>query len=159
MKKLIETRVLELIKLAEHRYARTFYKPSIEFFDNSLLLGTYGVLTNKLRFNESLPKETLLKDVEHQVAHMLCAFLYPIASQKHGSEFQQILQDITLVPLKIAETIVATSIKRTKTRYIYYCANCSNTLELTKHKHDRYVSESCNCGAIFLFTGNTRKFK
>lgn len=159
----IVSRVHFYISEANKIWNQKLDMPEVTFYTKGASAGLAKFISHELSFNEVLAKEntdTFENTIIHEVAHLVTFRVYPNAKQKHGPEFREVCQTLggsgnTYHTYDVSSV----AIKRTKTRYIYVCRDCSFKYELTKQKHDKAYLYRCKCNGVISFTGDIRRFK
>ena len=137
--------------------------PEVTFYSKGASAGVARFMAHEVSFNEVLAAEnpdTFENTIIHEVAHLVTFRLYPLAKQKHGPEFKEVCQTLGGSGSTYhTYNVDSVAVKRTKTRYIYVCLDCSTKFELTKQKHEKVHLYKCKCNGKLNFTGDIRKFK
>ena len=154
----LRSQVLSCYATAEQYYLKSFQRPEVLINLRGRSAGIAELQSNRLRFNAVLLQENeqafLAEVVPHEVAHLLAWKLHGRGIRPHGTEWQQIMQQVFLLSPSRTHSF---DVKRSaKMGYFYTCACRDKKHALTVRRHNRilagqgYICTHCKSLLRFL---------
>ena len=144
MKKRVETKLHESIKLAEAHFNQSFPFPNLEYTKSGATAGTAQYNTYTLNFNPILLIENddlfIQRTVPHEMAHLITHTLYPDVSAHHGKDWKYVMRVLQVADSNRCHTYDVTNSKRHQNKHQYSCDGCSKVFTaLSTKRHNELV--------------------
>lgn len=131
--------VLRWVKLAEQRFGRKFYVPTVSFDLIGRDAGKAYWRTRHLRLNHILLLENFEQFeqsiIPHELSHLICRFLHGKKASSHGDEWKAIMRKLGVEPDR-TNSLDTTNSRTAPLIYGYVCS-CNPNNWLTSRQHKR----------------------
>lgn len=150
--------VLRWLALAEQRFGRKFYVPSVSFDLIGKTAGKAYWRTRHIRLNHILLLENFEQFdstiIPHELSHLICRVFYGKEVSPHGHEWKSVMRKLGVEPDR-THALDTTNSRISPLVFGYVCS-CKSNNSLTTRQHKRAcagIVYSCNkCNGPLEFT-------
>lgn len=131
--------LLRWVKIAEQRFGRKFYVPTVSFDLIGKVAGRAYWRSRHIRFNHILLLENFEQFeqsiIPHELSHLICRFFHGKEVSPHGDEWKAVMRKLGVEPDRTHS--LDTTNSRTSPLVFGYVCSCNPNNSLTSRQHKR----------------------